>query len=246
MDFIEFWRVLCQMLCNLWFSIPSLLYFGPMRLCTWIWYSIYAQYILPSAFDKDVVVCVHGRGGHPMGFDTFLKKLSDNNREKYIVFNVRLYNTRNTTIAQDAVELSRLLHSLKECRITLIGQSKGGAVVCHYLATFNDPRIVKVITVVAPLFGTKLADYAPFGTVKYNLNYNNTDLLNMSDTLKSHSEILHHVVHHNDHVIIPPSTSHYPHTPDENVYHYHGRYMHPFILESPDVINTINTWLEQS
>ena len=124
-------RVLQILVRNLLLSLPSLIFFGLIKLLYRIRYIVTGQaQPIPKGENQEVLVLIHGRGGHPIDFRSLLHRLPTTIKAKYEIFQVHLDNTRNTRVNADVEALTAQLKFLVNCRITLIGHSKGGIIAC--------------------------------------------------------------------------------------------------------------------
>lgn len=246
-------------LYNLLISLPNLLFYGTIKLVRRIIYRLQGcTSIIPESRNQDVIVLIHGRGGHPIDFHSLIDQLNPHIKEKYNIFNIHLGDTRNTRIDEDVESLSSQLEFLHNCRITLIGHSKGGIIACRYLALTEDPRIRKIITVSSPLLGTRVADCAKhienftskipnlLGDLKIlstDLNYNNSALVETAEKLRDHANKLYHVVAEKDHLIIPSKVAYYQYVHHSHIYSYTGMYNHCCLFDDSKIVSIIQRWL---
>jgi pimeloyl-ACP methyl ester carboxylesterase len=240
-------------LYNLFISLPSLVFYGTIKLYRRCRYILTEQQEpIPVAQNRDVIVLIHGRNGHPIDFYSLIQQLKPSFGNKYEIFSIHLRNTGTTRVDEDVESLRERLEFLTNCRIVMIGHSKGGVIACRYLALTQDPRIQKIITVASPLYGTEVANYVgsigshlsnSIKVVSTDLNYQNWNLFETERKLSKHGDKLYHIISEKDHVIIPSSSSRYGLTPKENLYFYSGNYNHCCLFDDSRIVNAIKSWL---
>lgn len=186
--------------------------------------------------NKNVVVFVHGRNGHPNHWNTTITNIMDitnsttkngNNiillgDDKYYLRTMYLGPTDNTSISNDALVLYDYLQMYKNCNVTLIGISKGGVVAMAYKILYD--KNIKVITISSPLKGTKIASlFHPSSITYQSLSYENNVSKTIINGITDYSNI-YHIVPKYDHLIIPTSSAYYDDTPKENIYFHDDDY----------------------
>jgi triacylglycerol esterase/lipase EstA (alpha/beta hydrolase family) len=194
---------------------------------------------LSSSIDEekhDVIVCIHGRGGHPSDFQHLIGKLQLYTNHKFLAFHL---NNSHTKVSEDALTLKELLDPLMNQikSIVLIGLSKGGLIAIKFALNCN--LVKKIITVSSPLNGTYIANNYPFcSNTRKELAYNS----DLTQELREQSKGLeiYSIVPKFDHMIIPTDSSYYPHS---TTYFYTGHYSHAGIIYAPEVIDQIKDWI---
>lgn len=236
-------RTICVALLHLLITFPSFVYHGIINLYYRFTWGVPNQQILKG---KNVIICVHGRGGHYTNFVPLIENLWSFIDGKYYIRTVDLGNTRHTPIDQDVDKLKKSLELYPECNIILIGLSKGGLVVTRYVTTMSDERIRRVITISSPLRGTKITKLLSKDSITHKELGYGSELTR--DIAKEISGIvpINHVVPKWDHLIIPTSAAYYPTTNVRNIYHYKGMYSHTGITYSKDVAIAIATWINNT
>lgn len=185
----------------------------------------------------DVIVFVHGRGGHPADFQILMNELRDS-RYQFLAF--YLGDTTHTLASQDAEVLDNYLKPLipQINKIIFIGLSKGGLISIKCALSYRD-KLKNIITASSPLNGTYLATNYPFcKNTRKELSYKSEftqELRELSKDLPLCS-----IVPRFDHLIIPASSAYYPHS---KTYFYSGYYSHSGILYAPEVISQIRSWI---
>jgi pimeloyl-ACP methyl ester carboxylesterase len=189
---------------------------------------------------EKVVIFVHGRGGDPVDFNPMISMI----KEKYLLpeYDLRtvyLWDTHFTTISEDVVNLRNHLSKYNDCSIVLVGLSKGGPIITEYAPT--DPRVNKVITISAPLHGTKLANLIFWSSlVREDYKYGER-----KNPISPECDIkTYHVVPRWDHIIIPTNVAKYKDTPMNNIFHYDGYYSHQGIQYDPIITKIITNWIK--
>ncbi|AYV82348.1 MAG: esterase/lipase [Homavirus sp.] len=237
-------KTILTSLFHILLTFPSMIRHGPRKIYDKICYYINSTFlnisnIIPPINNQHVIILVHGRGGSPVDLNPL--KIHFENKNPY-TYSVDLGNTRYTSIEEDANELYKQLENLTNCQITLIGNSKGGSVVATYLSLYNDTttnQINKVITITAPLKGTRLASLTT-GISKTDLLYGAEHLLKLEESLKPYSDKIYHIVSHYDDLIIPKEAAYFNHTPSENIYFYRGLYNHGCLMSDPRIVNAVD------
>lgn len=196
----------------------------------------------------NLIVCVHGRGGHSSNFNPLI----DNLRNRGLSHDVVAFNlgdTRGTSVQTDAQvlhdKLTQFIQANQSYDITLMGLSKGGLVAIYYANNFSFPnvKVTRIITISSPLQGTRAANIFPQDSVTYKeLGYHNDFVIELANNLPNVP--LYHVVPLWDHVIIPTSAAKYETTPDSQIYYYQGYLNHIAIPYSPEVADKIISWLQ--
>lgn len=216
-------------------TLPSIFYHSlydkRLRLTSNICY----DYLPPGS--HDVVVCVHGRGGHPADFQNLITKLQPN-KYKFLAF--YLGDTTNTLVSQDVEVLRKYIKPLmyQINNLILIGLSKGGLISIKYMILYRE-KIEKTITVSSPLNGTYVATNYPFcENTRKELSYKS----NLTQEIKELSKELpiYSIVPLYDHLVIPVSSTYYPHC---ITYFYRGYHSHSGILYAPEVVSQIQEWI---
>lgn len=134
-------------------TFPSFIYHGFLNN---YYRSITLAFNEEHLYMKNVVVFVHGRGGHHADFNPMINHIRNQSLlPSYHLRTVYLGDTHYTTIDQDVETLRKHMEHYHDCSITLVGLSKGGSAVTKYAPT--NPCVRKVITISSPLRGTKLA-----------------------------------------------------------------------------------------
>lgn len=224
-------------LFHLLITLPSIIYHET--------YDQYLRYVYIKRYDTlpagihDVIVFIHGRGGHYTCFETLIKKLQS--EVKFQVLTVDLGNNANTSIVEDVETMYQQLNPLMSQinRMTLIGVSKGGLVAIKYTIEYPE-KVDKIITVSAPLSGTKVATYYPFCKVtREELGY----MSPLTEELKEKSKELaiFSIVPRFDHLIIPNDSACFS---QSRCYFYRGYYSHQGILYAPKVMAAISRWIK--
>lgn len=232
--------VIFTALLHLTVTLPSFIYHGSLNLYNRI---ITPYPIKTNLYDANVVIFVHGRGGHYSDFKSLIYniKILGTYSSNYLRV-VDLGNTRNTSIDDDANKLKEELEIYKNCNICLVGLSKGGVVVMRYITTIKDNRIRKVITISSPLMGTKLASLLPKNSITYKeLSYDSK----LTQEIASNKFLIPicHIVPKWDHVIIPSSSAAYLNTYPGNIYYYKGFYNHVGIVHDKEIAKIIAKWI---
>jgi pimeloyl-ACP methyl ester carboxylesterase len=212
-------------------TLPSLVY-----------HSVYNLYVrlthntkyndLPKGV-HDVIVFIHGRGGHYTNFLPLMYKLQ-NTSYKLLAFD--LGNNCHNSIQQDVECIYKQLNPLMDqiSNIILVGLSKGGLTAIEYTLTYPN-KIKMIITVSSPLNGTYVASYQPFcNMTRKELGYKSP----LTEQIKEKSKDLNifSIVPLFDHLIIPPDSARFPHS---ECYFYEGYYSHSGIIHAPEVIQAI-------
>ena len=192
--------------------------------------------------DQTVIAFIHGRNAHYTEGDVLIKNLY-NIGIPYKIIRIDLGDTSESTIEHDADTLSDELSTLINCKIVLLGMSKGGLVASHYISTSEDPRIVKIITISSPLYGTKIANLSPSKAVNDQLGYNNSVVLELSNKIKNINIPFYHIVPKWDHVIIPNTSAFYNFTPLDRIYFDTSKSGHLGILNNENIANIIYSWI---
>lgn len=216
-----------------------------------IWHglaNIYGRYVsvptvIPKLQGKDVIVLVHGRNGHYSNFNTLMFNLKK--QLSHDIVAVDLGYNRYTTIDTDVSRLCSAIEPLENCKITLVGMSKGGLVVMRYATTMNDSRVQNVITISAPLRGTLVTKFLPSNSSEHKeLGYNSKISTEITGAIDD-SYAVYHIVPRWDYIIIPTSSTYYETTDKDHIYFYKGYYSHLGIPFSTEVANAIIAWLTQ-
>lgn len=233
---------------HLLLTLPSFGYHGSLNL--------YRRFVswpanppLPRiAFGQNVVVFVHGRGGHPSQFDTTIWNLKSILPTSYLLQTVNLGNTFSTKLDSDVAMLEQELKIYSNCNLILVGVSKGGLICLRYLATKSDPRIQKVISISSPLQGTQATSLtSPSSLVHQELGYQSpitqeTYKLLTKDQLEHQ---IYHIVPKWDYLIIPNTAAAYPDTNPDHIYQYEGYYSHIVIPHSVEIANILSKFIGQ-
>ena len=261
-------------------TLFSIIRYGPASLYRLITYQINKYFgeqnnTIEKVVDKNVVILVHGRGGTPSCFQPLITYFNGlpNFTNNYSIYTVDLNlskNTRYTSVEEDTINLDNYItQNFENCRIILVGNSKGGAVVAKYLATFdnmknnnintNNNEIKKIITVSSPVKGSVFAPLAS-GIAKTDLAYNNDDLIQMDNldsdqvilkfqeiclekSLENNSSKIYHIVSKYDHLILPYDAAYFYHVPNENIYFYDGLHNHCCLLDDIIIQQVIYEWI---
>ena len=235
-------------------TAPSLLYHGlPLKF-------IRPKYISNTPLvNKNVIVFVHGRNGWHSDFDALIvnlklllpNNLSENNilisEKKYALRSINLGETGYTSIEEDAKRLKTELKIYENCKIVLIGLSKGGLTIMKYATKYNDARLIKLITISSPLKGTQIVSllFSQKSSVFESLSFNNSIVNQIIKDKQNLNVPIYHIVPTFDHLIIPTSSAKYDDTPDENIYYYDGYYYsHAGICFNIDVAKSIIKWIQ--
>lgn len=226
--------------CHLFMTFPSLIYHRTINLYRRI---MAKSLIHTELYQKKIVVFVHGRGGHYTNFNTLIQNLKNKPElEDYYLTAVDLGYNRHTPLDKDVEKLTEFLTAFKECSITLVGMSKGGLTVMKYTTSINDSRIIKIITISAPLQGTIVTNLlSPDSISHQELGYN-SKIVNEISEIKIDIPI-YHIIPRWDHLIIPTKSAQYNNTPGTQIYHYNGYYSHIGIIYNKEISNIIGKWL---
>lgn len=201
---------------------------------------------IPNLQNKDVIVLVHGLGGHYTNFNVLISNLKKELHQEIVA--VDLGDNRHTTIDTDVSTLQSLITSLENCNITLIGLSKGGLVVMKYITSINDLRIKNVITISSPLRGTLITKFlCPTSLANIELGYNSKITTQIRNSMCNINTIcnIYHIVPRYDHIIIPTSSAYYETTPNDHIHYCTGYYSHIGISASNEVSDAIITWIRK-
>jgi len=214
-----------------------------------IWHGLASLYhrihsvppVIPTLSNKDVIVFVHGRGGHHSNFNTLMSNLKRHLSHELIA--IDLGHNQYTTIDTDVSVLSAAMKSLENCRITLIGLSKGGLTAMRYATTMKDPRIRNIITISSPLHGTLATKFLISSCMAnkelgYKSELTQEIAANISDNYN-----IYHIVPRYDHIIIPTSSTYYNTTIKDRIYRYEGYYSHLGISHNSNIAKVIVSWL---
>ena len=169
---------------------------------------------------KKMIVFVHGRGGHHTNFVSLITNLKE--REQVIDYGYVLIDlgwNASSSIDDDVSRLSQELQRFSDCKITLIGVSKGGLVCTRYITTQKDSRIRRVITISSPLRGTQATMFLSSNSITdKELCYHS----HLTETVAQANKPVpvYHIVPRWDHVIIPTSSAQYDDTPSNNIYYW--------------------------
>lgn len=223
-------------LLHLFVTFPSFIFHGIRNM---YYRSVFNNLTVVPLKNEDVVIFVHGRGGHFTDFTHLIRNLSGLT-DKFLRV-VDLGNTHETSVDEDTYKLKERLEKYQGCNITLVGLSKGGLVIMRYITIFNDIRIKKAITISAPLMGTKVTPFAFSDITHKELGYG-SELTREIASCKKRVPI-YHVVPTWDHMIIPSTSAAYIDTDPKNIYIYKGYNSHSGILNSSDVALAIAVWL---
>lgn len=220
---------------------------------------------------KNVIVFVHGRNGSDSDFIPLIDNIKShsyllsgnelvnngylhtdnvvrlNNDRLYALRTVSLGETGYTSIDEDVASLSKELQIYQNCNIILVGLSKGGVVVMRYATSTYDYRIIKVITISAPLKGTLTASlFPPSSKVAFELGYQSAITREIDEQRKNKSLQIYHVVPKWDQLIIPNTASKYDDIPDSHIYYYNGwLYSHSGIAYDPNVAKFVTQWASE-
>lgn len=226
--------------CHLLITLPSLIYHGLSNL--------YYRCITPPPStivlkDKNVIVFVHGRGGHHSNFVPLINNIKPKISNRYYLRTVDLGDTRNTSIDEDMFKLKGALDIYPDCAITLVGLSKGGVDTMRYVTYFNmDTRIERVITISSPLRGTRITGLLSKESItNKELGYR-SKITRHIKTIGINIPV-YHIVPTWDHLIIPTSSAYYRSTEEERIYYYTGLFNHVGITYSKDVAIAIVSWI---
>lgn len=192
------------------------------------------NYLPPNK--HDIILCLHGRGGHPSDFQYLIDKLEPETNAKFLAFHIK---NSNTLISEDVeaikLNLKPLMDQIKS--ITILGLSKGGLTAIKF--ALDCDLVTKIITISSPLNGTCIANNYPFcANTRKELAYNSESTQRLKEESK-HLNI-YSIVPKYDHMIIPTESSYYPHS---KIYFYNGYYSHAGILYAPQVIDKIKEWI---
>jgi triacylglycerol esterase/lipase EstA (alpha/beta hydrolase family) len=192
--------------------------------------------------NKKVIVFVHGRGGHFTNFNSLINRLKLFLIEHHMIA-LDMGDTHYSSIDEETNKLHNFLSQMENCKITLVGLSKGGLVVMRYITQHSDPRIQNVITIASPLYGTLIASCFPNSSIVYK----ELSLMNplVSNIIRSNvsCDNIYHIVPNYDHLIIPKQAAYYTFTPNENLYFYLGYHNHIGIQHDKKVADVIAHWL---
>lgn len=236
----EMWfiEVLGFFLTYLILTLPSIIYHGLYNIYL-IWTSMNKYDTLPPGV-HDVIVFVHGRGGHYTNFEPLINSLKAiGTKRQMLAFD--LGRNLHTPVQQDVDTLHRQLVPLMDQieSIILVGLSKGGLTATQY-GISHPNKIKKVITVSSPLNGTYLANYHPFSPVtKSELGFDSQLCKRIREQSKNLT--LFSVVPRFDNVIIPVESAAYPHS---KCHYYSGSYSHLGILYDPKIGAIIGKWTQ--
>lgn len=125
--------------------------------------------------------------------------------------------------------------------IILLGLSRGGLVAVQYVSKYPDDNacISKVITVAAPLRGTRIAQFIPFDcSAKRDMCINDSNLACPPIPI-------YHIGIVYDMVVYPITTCFLDETPNDRRYIYTGVYGHHSILCAPEIQTKIIEWVQE-
>lgn len=118
--------------------------------------------------------------------------------------------------------------------------------VANYHINERDKRIIKTITISAPLLGTEIASAFPKNSPVYHALHRPNEKLCLTASKALHFNNLYHIVPTWDHLIIPITSAYYFTTPKENIYYYTGFwYSHSGICYNYDIANRIANWIQR-
>jgi hypothetical protein len=209
---------------------------------------------------QNVIVFVHGRNGWYTDFEGFIRTLTNHDiqsydratgsiqlaNEIYYLRSSNLGETGYTTIDADVATLRNQIKNYLDCKLILIGHSKGGLVASRYASNMEDDRIEKIITVSSPLTGSLVVNmfYPKESPVYQSLSYRNDISLETETKIERSAVDIYHIVPGCDHLILPKTSAYYKSTPKEKIYHYEEcEYSHAGIMESPKVVSKIIEWI---
>jgi triacylglycerol esterase/lipase EstA (alpha/beta hydrolase family) len=242
-------QTVSTILSHLLVTLPSIVYHGLINEYNRI---TALPLVNEQTYNNNIVIFVHGRGGHHSNFTPLIENIDLINMDdmdsflsskcKFFMRTVDLGDTTDTSIDDDVAKLQECLNIYRECRIILVGLSKGGVVIMRYITTIDDTRIQKIITISSPLHGT----YAT--TLLSDDSITNKELCYKSqitqDIAKSNISIpIFHVAPMWDHLIIPTNSAIYSTTDQNNIYYYSGLYSHTGIIHDMDIAYIILHWI---
>lgn len=198
-----------------------------------------------SLGDQDVIIFIHGKGGHHSNFKPLIDNIMKSSKWKklYYLRAISLGNNKRKRVDEEVNELKEKLKVYCNCRITLIGMSKGGVVALRYVTTYLDARIVKVITISSPIQGTEITKLiSELSLSNRELGIDSKLIYDINNTIISIP--LYHIVPSWDHLIIPSINAIHKSTPNNNYYIYNGLNSHLGIMYSYDVANKIIDWIQ--
>jgi len=213
----------------------------------------------------NVLLFVHGRLGSVTDFLPLIanlqlqtgrcqpaNKLLLEHGISFFIQSVDLGNTANTSLIEDAQTLKAHIEQFyHNCALTLVGLSKGGLVIVQYaldqgLSTdANNNRIDKLITLGAPLRGTRCAALFPTASsVFQNLAQEGKCVQEIVQHRLLPSLKMFHMVPTWDNLVIPASSAQYECTDTSRVWVMDTfMYGHCGIAYNPMVARTLLLWL---
>lgn len=223
---------------HLLMTLPSAIYHGCINLYNYFMSDPLSNKPLRN---ENLIVLVPGRGGVYTQFLPLIHNIKKGKVEHKIRM-VNIGNTKNTSIDTDVDRLKSELEIYPDCKIILVGLSKGGVVVSRYVTTIEDNRIKKIITISSPLRGTKIASLLPEKSItRKELQYGSEFVKNMM--VSEFPVPMYHIVPLWDHLIIPTKSAAYPFSDSRNIHYYNGFYSHFGITHSIEVADAIIKWI---
>ena len=229
-------KIVITALVHFLITIPSFVYYGYINVRN----RINAE--LPNldpVSNRHIVIYIHGMAGHYSCFHSLTGNVQTILSDPNILHRfVQLDNTTQTLLDDDVKNLASQLDKYKDCKITLIGLSKGGLIAMRYITTTNDNRVDKVITISSPLNGTYMADFLPSSSSIYKQLRHNSEIT--QEIARADISIpIYHIIPRWDHLIIPVESARYKDTDEKNVFYYDGFHGHLAITHSNDIAKFI-------
>lgn len=138
--------------------------------------------------------------------------------------------------------VDEILRETKSKKIILIGHSMGGLVSTYYTENLSKDTVKSVITISSPYFGTKLSVLVK-GKNAEQMGINSRFLSNLRKKLQNSKVKYYHTSTVFDNVIIPWQSA-IPNFKKRN-YKIINFYGHQSFLYSPQLLNTVNNWLNK-
>jgi len=192
----------------------------------------------------DIIIFIHGRNGVHSHFIPLIENLKKIGIKQSMIA-INLGPNGDTSVIDDSIILHNLLEEFSAMKIILVGLSKGGLVVCDYVASYQPANVLAVITISSPLNGTLIADYfLPSSHIaRIELGYRSSFAQILKERLPTNIPFF-HIVPRWDHMIIPTSSASID-NPNHKSKYYLGLHSHNDITYAPEVAQFIADWIKE-
>lgn len=263
---MEFFKTLARFLTNFVGTLPSLVTCSAWwraTSATWICRALYPfkpRHIPPTI--KHLVVLIHGRNSHPNQLYVIARELTslfNAHAETAVLFAPTYASTR--PLRENALSVRNQVHALlrnqvtehaagtianKSVHVHLIGVSKGGVIASLVALELQVHALFAVrtlITIGAPLHGTRVANYAwsaDAADLAHGIDNGDLNMLAMQAVRT------HHVIAAHDHLIMPATNARFAHVLNTNCLLLAGWIAHGVLSFHPLVVSTVRRWMYDS